>query len=88
MTTRSQNLQPGIAHEHARVLDRLLRQVREWAREESLRRRINRERRQLLEMSDAMLADLGITYAEATAEAHRTDIPPERMTARQRHFAD
>lgn len=83
MTTKSDNLQSAIAAEHARTLDRLLRQAREWAAEESLRRRIKQERRQLLAMSDAMLADLGITRAEAEAEARRRDIPAERLAPRQ-----
>ena len=82
MTTRSDKLQPELAAEHARTLDRLLRQARDWAAEESLRRQIRRERRQLLAMSDAMLADLGITRAEAEAEARREDIPAERLPPR------
>ena len=83
MTTRSDKLQPELATEHARTLDRLLRQARDWAAEESLRRQIRRERRQLLAMSDEMLADLGISRAEAEAEARRTDIPVERLQPRR-----
>ena len=82
MTTKSSNLQSSLAAEHARTLERLLRQARDWAAEESLRRRIKQERRQLLTMSDATLADLGITRAEAEAEARRTDIPAERLLSR------
>jgi uncharacterized protein YjiS (DUF1127 family) len=79
MTTRSAKFQPRLAEEHASTLERLIRRVREWAREESLRRRIKQERRQLKEMDDAMLADLGISRHEAEAEARRTDIPVERL---------
>lgn len=84
MTTRSEKLQPGLARDHARTLERLLRQVREWAAEESLRRQIRAERRRLPEMSDAMLADLGISRQEAEAEARRTDIPAERLALMHR----
>jgi uncharacterized protein YjiS (DUF1127 family) len=66
-----------------RTLERLLRQVREWAREESLRRQLRRERRQLLEMDDDTLADLGISRHEAEAEARRNDIPGERLVQLQ-----
>jgi len=83
MTTRSENFQPGLAADHARTLERLIRQVREWAREESLRRRINQERRRLLEVSDTMLADLGITRSEAETEARRKEIPAERLALRK-----
>jgi uncharacterized protein YjiS (DUF1127 family) len=79
MTTQSENFRPGLAADPAHTLERLLRRAREWAREESLRRRINRERRQLLEMSDVMLADLGISRHEAEAEARRNDVPAERL---------
>ncbi len=88
MTTRSESLQTELASDHARTLERLLRQVRAWAAEESLRRQIRAERGQLLAMSDAMLADLGITRAEAEAEARRSDIPAERLAARQGRFED
>jgi len=84
MTTRSENLQPGLAREHARTLQRLLQQVREWAAEESLRRQIRYERRLLLEMSDSTLADLGISRDEARAEARRKDIPARRLRLLQR----
>ena len=78
MTTRSVKFRPHPAENHARTLERLLQQVRDWAREESLRRRLGRERRQLLAMDDAMLRDIGISRHEAEAEARRTDVPAER----------
>ncbi|MGD2171480.1 MAG: DUF1127 domain-containing protein [Gammaproteobacteria bacterium] len=79
MTTRSEKFEPVVGADHAGTLERLLRQVREWAREESLRRQLREERRQLLYLSDAMLDDLGISREEAKAEARRTDVPAERM---------
>jgi uncharacterized protein YjiS (DUF1127 family) len=41
-------------------------------------RRIRRERQQLLELSDHMLADVGLTREEARSEAARPfwDLPP------------
>ena len=84
MTTQSEKFDPGLAGEHARILGRLIREVREWARAESLRRRIRQERRQLLEIDEAMLADLGITRDDAQAEARRNDIPAERLALLQR----
>lgn len=84
MTTQSLKFHPDSAENHARTLERLLRQVREWAREESLHRRLRRERRQLLEMDDAMLQDIGISRHEAEAEARRRDIPAERLAPMQR----
>ena len=88
MTTHTENYQAGPAEDHARTLERLLREVREWARRETLRRQIGRERRRLLEMSDRLLADLGISRHQAEAEARRGDIPVERlrlMKGREKH---
>ena len=79
MTTQTEKIQSGIAESHRRTLDRLLREVREWARQEGLRRQLRHERRRLLEADDALLADLGISRHEAEAEARRTDIPAERQ---------
>ena len=63
------------------VLDALLQNVRAWAKREALKRQLGQERRQLAEMSDAMLADLGIDRAAALAEASKTDIPAARMAS-------
>ena len=40
---------------------------------------VGRERRQLLEMSDEMLKDMGITRTLAVKEAQRVDIPEIRL---------
>lgn len=79
MTAKTEIYRAGAAEDHARNLERLLREVRDWARRESLRRKLGRERRELLAMSDSMLADLGISRHEAEAEARRRDIPAERL---------
>jgi len=44
-----------------------------------LKSTIKAERRQLMEMSDAMLSDIGIDRVEAIQEAIRTDIPVARL---------
>lgn len=88
MTTRSVKIQHGLTPDHTNTLERLIRQVRAWARQESLRRQLKRERRQLLAMDDETLADLGITRAAAEVEARRDDIPAERLAPWQRTRED
>ena len=53
----------------------------DWATKLVLQANVDRERKQLLLMSDEMLKDLGITRAEAIAEARKTDIPANRLNA-------
>ncbi len=50
----------------------------QWMQTQRLRFRLAQERRQLLEMPEHQLRDIGLTRAEATAEALRTDIPSLR----------
>jgi uncharacterized protein YjiS (DUF1127 family) len=64
----------------ASALDALLQKVRAWAKREALKQQLSKERRQLAEMSDEMLADLGIDRSAALVEASKTDIPAVRMT--------
>ena len=78
MNTRAEKYTADVAA--ANALDTLLHRVRAWAKREALKRQLERERRQLAEMSDEMLADLGIDRATALAEAAKTDIPAVRMT--------
>ena len=87
MTMQTENYPAGPAEDHALTLERLLREVREWARRDSLRRQLRRERRQLREMSDRQLADLGISRHEAEVEARRQDIPAERLALSGNHPA-
>jgi uncharacterized protein YjiS (DUF1127 family) len=81
MTTRTESYTASIA---VNTLDALLQQVRDWAKREALKQQLKRERRQLAEMSGAMLSDLGIDRAEALAEAARTDIPADRLDRQAR----
>ena len=84
MTTLSEKFQSGPIEISRSTFERLLRKIRDRIHRETLKHDLARERRQLLEMSDAMLSDLGITHAEAEAEARRRDIPTERAVPRQR----
>ena len=83
MHTRVQDRALG-AHTES-IFARLLQQVRGWAAEESLKYRLQRERRQLAEMSDDLLRDLGINRADAELEAARRDIPAARALHECRH---
>lgn len=51
----------------------------DWAEKLVLKANVARERQQLLLMSDAMLSDMGITRAEAEAEARNTELPAARL---------
>ena len=61
------------------ALRRLQQQLGEWAASEAVKRELRRERRQLKEMSDELLRDLGISRADAELEASRIDIPAARI---------
>lgn len=69
----------AVGNDAASNLDALLLKVRAWAKQEALKQQLKRERRQLAELSDEMLADLGIDRGEALAEASKTDVPAIRM---------
>ena len=62
-------------------LDRGLRQiVVRWIVEQRLKLALRRERRQLAQLSDQQLRDIGLEREEANAEAQRRDIPLNRLT--------
>ncbi len=52
----------------------------QWMQSQRLKFRLARERRQLLEMADHQLKDIGLTRADAVDEALRTDFPPARVS--------
>jgi uncharacterized protein YjiS (DUF1127 family) len=79
MTTYSQTCNHPVATDNSRVLDNLVHLCREYFQKLSLKSKINAERRQLLEMSDAMLNDIGIDRVQAAQEAIRRDIPEARL---------
>ena len=79
MTTYTQTCSHPVATDNSRVFDNLLQLAREYFQKMRLKSTINTERRQLLEMSDAMLSDIGIDRVQAAQEAARSDIPVARL---------
>ena len=79
MTTLSRNYSDCIESGSIGTQVGLYQQIQHWFKIMTLKLKVNRERQQLLEMSDEMLADLGITQAQANAEAQRNDLPVERL---------
>jgi len=79
MTTYSQTCTHSILADRIGVLENLLHLFRGYAEKLVLKRSVDLERKQLLEMSDAMLKDIGIDRLRAVREAARNDIPAARM---------
>lgn len=79
MTAYTQSCSRSIAGHPAGVLEILTEILCIWMKNQRLKVQLARERRQLLEMSDAMLQDIGIDHAAAQQEAARSDIPPSRL---------
>ena len=79
MTTYTETCTQGIHGISVNKLSSLVQQLQRWARIQQLKFSVHRERQQLLEMSDAMLADLGITRSQAQEEARRVDLPVMRI---------
>ncbi len=50
----------------------------QWMQNQRLKFKLAQERRQLLEMPEHQLKDIGLTRLDAIAEASRTDIPARR----------
>ncbi len=80
MTTYTQNCSRSIAGHPAGVLDILIQSFCQWMKHQHLKIQVAQERRQLLEMSDDMLQDIGISWAQAETEAMRTEMPSGRLT--------
>jgi uncharacterized protein YjiS (DUF1127 family) len=65
---------------NAIALDRGFRHtVAHWIAEQRLKLALRRERRQLVQLSDRQLRDIGIDREAAIVEAGRTDIPTNRL---------
>jgi uncharacterized protein YjiS (DUF1127 family) len=78
MTTYTESCSRSIAGHPAGALDILTQIFRQWVKNQQFKFRVALERRQLLEMSDEMLKDIGISRAQAEAEALRSDLPTSR----------
>ena len=81
MTTLIENRDDKIAAEILRKQGALKQVVLEWLQLVELKIRLYRERQQLLVMSDLALQDIGVSRAEAIAEAACSDIPQQRIAA-------
>lgn len=79
MTTYTEDCSRSIAGHPAGVLEILTEAVCLWMKNQRLKFQLARERRQLQDMSDAMLRDLGIDRGAAQMEAARSDIPASRL---------
>ena len=84
MTTYTENCSRSIgsrsiAGHPAGVLEILTQRFHQWMQNQQLKSQVAQERRQLLEMSDDMLQDIGISWAQAETEAMRTEMPIGRL---------
>jgi uncharacterized protein YjiS (DUF1127 family) len=79
MTTYTENYTQGIVGNFVDVIGNFVQRLRHWARIQQLKFDVKQERQQLLEMSDAMLGDLGITWDQAKEEARKDDLPVVRI---------
>lgn len=77
MTTHTEKL--DTAPISGQLLTDLQQQVRVWAARQALKYRLGQERRQLAEMTDAQLRDIGISRADADHEAASDTIPAARL---------
>lgn len=79
MTTYTENYTQGKVGNLVDALSNFVQRARHWARIRQLKIDVKQERQQLLEMSDAMLSDLGITWDQAKEEARKDDLPVVRI---------
>ncbi len=79
MTTYTEKYTLGIFGSFVEELGNLVKRVRHWDRIQQLKIDVKQERQQLLEMSDAMLSDLGITWDQASEESRKVDLPVVRI---------
>ena len=79
MTTYTENCSRSIAGQTYGALDILTQAFRQWMKNQHLKFQVAEERRQLAEMSDSMLKDIGISRYDAEAEAMQTELPADRL---------
>jgi uncharacterized protein YjiS (DUF1127 family) len=79
MTTYTENCSRSIVGQPAGALDILAQSFHQWMKNQQLKSQVVQERRQLLEMSDDMLQDIGISWAQAETEAMRSEMPIGRL---------
>ena len=79
MTTYTENYTQGKVGNIVDALGNFVQRLRHWAKIQQLKNDVKQERQQLLEMSDAMLSDLGITWDQAKEEARKVNLPVVRI---------
>jgi len=84
MTTLSTNYSQCIEGSINSVQGGVYLQLQRWFKILALKEQVNRERQQLLGLSDAMLSDMGITRTQANEEAQRIDLPVARLNILQK----
>jgi uncharacterized protein YjiS (DUF1127 family) len=82
MTIYTEKLTHNRANQASRVMGNLARQIQHWLKMQEIRHQLRQERKQLMRMSDDALKDLGISRANANAEAWMKDIPAARAFLR------
>ncbi len=79
MTIYTEKCSPSITGHTAGVREILGQAFSRWMRTQRLRKRLAEERRQLLEMPDYLLDDMGLSRQDAIEESLREDIPLARL---------
>lgn len=79
MTIYTENCSQSIVETSFGLLRNLGRALLYSFEVQKLKAILSRERQQLLEMSDEMLKDMGITRAQAKQEAKRVNLPQVRL---------
>ena len=79
MTAYTEKCSRSMQTETAGILETARCLFLEWVKNLQIKAAIRAERRQLAEMSDAQLKDIGLNREQALAEAAREDIPQQRL---------
>ena len=79
MTIYTENCNQSIEGNFVNTLSSLVKRLQHWLKVQQLKINVRRERQQLLEMSDAMLRDMGMTRTQAQEEARKLDLPAARL---------
>ncbi|MDJ0778758.1 MAG: DUF1127 domain-containing protein [Gammaproteobacteria bacterium] len=81
MTAYTEKCSRSMQTETAGILETARDLFLDWVKNLQIKAAIRAERRQLLEMNDAQLKDIGLSREQALAEAARNDLPQHRMSA-------
>ncbi len=81
MTTNQQVCNDNITVQSRRFLPSLLQAIRHQLQIQQFKADVQRERKQLAELSADALNDLGISREQAIAESKRRGLPAQRLAA-------